>query len=290
MGAQDRRAVRPAVQLRQPVVVGADPGEVVGDEGLRGAQGERHAGAAGQRGAVEEGVARVEQHAVLGLHGDTGVTARVARQRDEDDAGGHLVQFPGRGEAVPRLPAGSVLDEQGPVVPLGGPETEPLPPGGRVDRAPRLGRGDVHPRPGEVRDPPDVVGIEVGEHDVAHVLAPETEALDLAGGGLLGVEERPHGQTEGAHPARGLGDVPQAVPGVDEDQAPPVRLDQQHMAHEGGARRAHGAAVQVMHLHGASFLRTISAPGGPGPPSGCGRGRGRAPRRTSSAPRADSAG
>lgn len=113
----------------------------------------------------------------------------------------------------------------------------------------------------------------MGEHDVAHVLAPETEALDLAGGGLLGVEERPHGQTEGAHPARGLGDVPQAVPGVDEDQAPPVRLDQQHMAHEGGARRAHGAAVQVMHLHGASFLRTISAPGGPGPPSGCGRGR-----------------
>ncbi len=102
-------------------------------------------------------------------------------------------------------------------------------------------------RVGEVGEAADVVDVEVRRDDVADVVASETELLHLAGGGLVDVERRPQQVTRGAD-AGGIGAVLEAEAGVDEHQ-PVVGLDEQHVAHDGGARCVHGAAVEVMDLH-----------------------------------------
>jgi len=84
-----------------------------------------------------------------------------------------------------------VFDDVGPMCPLRGTVADLLAPGRRPDRAEGFGDGDVDVGVREVREPTDVVHVEVGNHDVADVFSAEAEAFDLVCGGLHVVEQRP---------------------------------------------------------------------------------------------------
>ena len=68
-----------------------------------------------------------------------------------------------------------------------------------MHRAARLGRCDVHVRVGEVGKATDVVEIEVGHHDVAHIGYLESELLDLLGRGFGLLKHRPSEMAERAY-------------------------------------------------------------------------------------------
>ena len=94
-----------------------------------------------------------------------------------------------------------------------------------------------------------MVGIEVGEHDVADILAAEAESVELVGRRLGGLEHRSGDEPDRPHPSLRIGAVVDSEAGVDEDQAV-VGLHQQHMAYAlGTANRVHGAAVEMVDLH-----------------------------------------
>ena len=101
----------------------------------------------------------------------------------------------------------------------------------------------------KIRDAADVVRVEVGENDVADVLAAEAELIELVGRGLGGDEHRPGDEPHRPDPFCRIGAVLEAEAGVDEDQAV-VGLDQQNVADTvRGPRRVHRAAVEMMNLH-----------------------------------------
>src|SRR5690606_8579192 len=135
----------------------------------------------------------------------------------------------------------------------------------------QLRTAHVDARPGKVGDPTGVVGIEVRQHDVANVLAPESEPLHLARGGLRRIQLRPCQAEEGlAQPRRGGGDVVEAEAGVHEDETG-RSLEEEDVADQPGAaeiarasvdelaaRRTQGSAVEVVDPHRLS--RGPSAP------------------------------
>jgi hypothetical protein len=110
-----------------------------------------------------------------------------------------------------------------------------------------------------------MVEIQVREHDVAHVARVVAQARDLADRGQFLAELGPQQeQEESAQAAGRVGDVVQAVAGIDEHQRA-RRLDQQAVAHQAAAQRAEAAAVheraaqraagnaiQVVDAHGAA--------------------------------------
>ena len=108
-----------------------------------------------------------------------------------------------------------------------------------------------------------MVEVEVGEHDVAHVGAIETQPLDLARRRHLLAEIRAdQSEEEPAQAAARVGHVAQPEPGIDQHQAL-ARLHEQAMAaqvpafedvrrtpvHQPPAKRTGGDAVEVMHAH-----------------------------------------
>ena len=95
---------------------------------------------------------------------------------------------------------------------------------------------DVDSRLGGVGDAAEVVVVEVGEHDVAHILGAEAEAPELGDGGHLGLEARAGGglKSPGHHPP-GVGQIGETGARVDEDEAL-VGLHGEDMAHRGKGR------------------------------------------------------
>ena len=101
----------------------------------------------------------------------------------------------------------------------------------------------------EVRCTADMVGIQVGEHDVPDIVAAEAESVELDRRRLGGLENRSGDEPDRSHPPLRIGAVVDAEAGVDEHQAV-VGFDQQHMAHAlRTANRVHGAAVEMVDLH-----------------------------------------
>lgn len=135
---------------------------------------------------------------------------------------------------------------------------------GGVGDGPVLVGVDMHLCVREVRQSSCVVAMQVGEHDVPHVLGRVPEADDLAQRALLGVQRGP-GVGDPVRTQRPVGvlQVGGAEAGVDQDQAVRVRLDEQAMAGNGpfavhGAGRrffaewwnhAEGTAVEVVDTH-----------------------------------------
>ena len=85
----------------------------------------------------------------------------------------------GRGEPAPGFPVRVVFDDVAVFHPLLSAVPDLLPARRRGERGDRLGGGDVDLRVREIRCAADVVGVEVGEHDVADVLAAEAESVEL---------------------------------------------------------------------------------------------------------------
>ena len=103
--------------------------------------------------------------------------------------GRDLVKFLGRGEASPLLPSRVVFNDFGLVCPLSASVARLLEPRRGGDRAERLGRGDVDLGVREVGQTADVVQVEVRDDDMADIVMPEAELLDLVGGGFLMAED-----------------------------------------------------------------------------------------------------
>ena len=120
------------------------------------------------------------QHpAMARIDRDAGVAPRVAGQRDQHDAGSDVDEFLGRREPSPRLPLRVVFDDVAVFHPLLSAVPVSLCAGGGGERCNCLGRGDVNSRAREVRCTADMVGIEVGEHDVANIVAAEPQSVEL---------------------------------------------------------------------------------------------------------------
>lgn len=71
-----------------------------------------------------------------------------------------------------------VLDDDRPVLPVRGEVTAPLDGTLRVQRGKVLGSGEVHPSPGEVREPTGVVGVEVSQDDVTDASAARRVSIE----------------------------------------------------------------------------------------------------------------
>jgi hypothetical protein len=111
----------------------------------------------------------------------------------------------------------------------------------------------VHFRRREVGQAPRVVEVQMREHDMPHVLALETERLDLRQRRhvrLRGVDLH-HRTEERAESAR-VAHVIDADSRVDEHEPVRVGLEQQTVRGHPNAREAgaHRAAVEVMDVHG----------------------------------------
>ena len=85
----------------------------------------------------------------------------------------------------------------------------------------------------KIRCTADMVGVQMGEDDVAHVLAAESEPVELVCRGLGGDEYRPGEEPNRPHPSLRIGAVVDAEAGVDENQAV-VCFEQQDMAYAYG--------------------------------------------------------
>jgi hypothetical protein len=110
-----------------------------------------------------------------------------------------------------------------------------------------------------------MVKVEVGQHDVAHVLAPETQCLDLPYSCLpfaqLDVEKAAIETRNACRRRVRVIDVLQAKASVDQDQPMRVGFDQKAMANQlaGGSDRpaveqcsapgAEGGAVEMVNAH-----------------------------------------
>lgn len=178
------------------------------------------------------------------------MSARVARQRHQHEAGGDLCQLLRGGEPTPGFTVDGVLDDLGSVCPLGATEPDSVAERAGPHGAEGFRSGDVDLRVGEIRDTADVIGVEVGDDDVADVGVSVPELLDLAEGGFGRIERRPEEVSADPPEACGPAAVEGAEAGVDQDQ-PSRRLDQQYVTHQRARpQRPHRAAVQVMNLHG----------------------------------------
>ena len=119
MSADDKQVgVCAPVELCEAGVVVPHHFSIECDKGLHGREGTRDTGVTVEGAVVEERVAAVQHPSVAGVDGHAGVAAGVAGQRDQDDAGGDLVKFLGRGEASPLLPPRVMFNDFGPVCPL----------------------------------------------------------------------------------------------------------------------------------------------------------------------------
>src|SRR5579862_2574072 len=88
----------------------------------------------------------------------------------------------------------------------------------RAQRGVELHAAHVHLRRREIAQAAGVIGIEVREHDVAHVLALEAEPLQLRERGLALVEARAQEQLRRAEPPPRVAHVGYAEAGVDEHE------------------------------------------------------------------------
>jgi hypothetical protein len=105
-------------------------------------------------------------------------------------------------------------------------------------------------RPGEIGQASSVVQIQVRKDDVPDVLAAEAEPFDLAGSGLGWVQCGPDEVTDRPESPCRVCDVVQAVTGIDQHQAV-TGLDEEDVRDNRGSGHTHGAAVEVVHLHGS---------------------------------------
>ena len=100
----------------------------------------------------------------------------------------------------------------------------------------------MHRRAREIADPSRMVEIEMSGHDVANVARTEAEVRHLPQRRLGDLEPRPdHGLEQETEPP-GFGDLLDAEPGIDQDEAV-FALDQEAVAahRRGRQRRARGA-------------------------------------------------
>ncbi len=130
---------------------------------------------------------------------------------------------------------------------------------GDGERRDRFGRGDVKLRVRKVRRAADMVAVQVGQDDVADVLAAVPQSVELVGRRLACLKDRPGEEPDRAHPSFRVGAVVDAVAGVDEDQTV-VGLHHQHMTDAlRTANGVHGAAVEMVDLH-CSPTRASTSP------------------------------
>jgi hypothetical protein len=105
----------------------------------------------------------------------------------------------------------------------------------------------------EIRDPADVVEVEMRRDDMTDVFGSEAETFDLSYRGLVAVERRPEQEPRRPQSARRIGDVIDAEAGVDENQTV-VGFDEQDVADLPWCpRRKHGPAIEVVNPHRASL-------------------------------------
>ena len=116
-----------------------------------------------------ESVPAMQNPVLARINGNRGVPPRVAGHWHQNNAVSNDIERFGSGKTAPRLAAWRVLHQCGSVGPLHASVAHALAQRRRVHRAARLGRGDMHERVGKVGNATDVVEIEVGQHDVAHI-------------------------------------------------------------------------------------------------------------------------
>lgn len=249
MRAQDEEVgFLPLVQFGKALVVGLYLLAIEGKQGFLGAQDEWDVGLPVDRAGVVERVAAVKDPAVSGIHGDGGVASGVAWHRDQDYSGTDVVEGLRGGEAAPCFAVGGVFDEVWPVRPLWFAVPQFLACRWIVDGAESFCGSDVDLGVREVRDSADVIKVEMGDDDVAHVLRAEAESLDVVRGGLDVEQPRPDDVPERPDPPGGVVAVVGSESGVHEYETV-VGFDEQDVADHRRCRHPHRAAVKVVHLH-----------------------------------------
>lgn len=157
---------------------------------------------------MKVGIPRVEEPSIPSLDGHRAVTERMAGQRHLQDLRRNARRVVYTGEALPgrapHLAEGPVRA----VGPLHGPVAHAVEEGaGRMGGGVLVGQ-DVDSRLGGVGDAAEVVVVEVGEHDVAHILGAEAEAPELRDGGHLGLEAQAGGELKDpGHHLPGVGQI-----------------------------------------------------------------------------------
>lgn len=230
-------------------------------------------------GAMEIGVATVEQPTVRSPDRDAAMPARVARQGNEQRLvarsgnGAHgLKAEPGFARFLDRRPS---LDRGD----LGRAVAAALGQARRVRGGAKLGGEDMHRRAREIADPSGMVEIEMSGHDVANVARTEAEVRHLPQRRLGDLEPRPHDGVEQETEPPGFLDVLNPEPGVDQEEAV-FALDQEAVsAHRRGrqwragaaeqppAARTQGPAIEVMDAHRSSGRPRLSQTGPRRPPA-----------------------
>ncbi len=205
-------------------------------------------------GPVVEGVADVEDPMVTGIDGDGGMAPGVAGERDEHDTGRDIGEFDCTGKSPPWLPFGRVVHhDRGPVGSLGAPVAALLDLGPGVERSLILRGREMHSCVRKVGQATGVVGVEMGEDDVADIAGVVAKGLDLADGRFMLREDRPDEVSNESQASAGCGCVEQSESGVDQGQSAPG-LDEQDVAHEASGR-AQGRMVPQ--LRWWTFIRGL---------------------------------
>lgn len=228
VGAHDGR-VEPAVVVKLAQAGGVfSAGPVVErDYALKDPQAGRSQGWIDELLVVKEGVAGVQDPAGWTAHGDAAVAAGMSEERHQRYVGVEAVEARHGVQSQDLIACVRVGAPARPMVKLLSQVAKALGSRGILHGPIVLGAVQVNGRIGKVGESAGVVQVQVSHHDVAHVRRGQAETLDLANGGLLGIE---HGAGEGAegpgksHRAAYLA---QPKPGVDEDQAVALGLEQQ---------------------------------------------------------------
>jgi hypothetical protein len=197
-----------------------------------------------------------------GLDGNACMAPGVPRQRYKENLRRQAVEAAHRAEAVPGLPARFVPLPLRHILPLLRPiapprdETPPPPLGGIQFR-----RHHMHDGVGEVLEAAGMIEVEMGEHDVTHILRPKAKLLDAPKRGLLRIKlDIEQVDIKPAQAWVWLTGVFQPEAGIDQNQ-PAIGFDEQAMTHESAERaptraihqrtadRAEGPAIEVVDAH-----------------------------------------
>ena len=204
---------------------------------------------------VEIGVAGMEQPAAGCIHRDPAMAERVAEQRHQQDLRRQPLKPSDRLESEPRLAflrigaiIGAMGPHQGTIAAL------------RLESAPRhrgvqLGGMEMDPRVGKVRQSADMIQIHVGKHDMPDITGRKSQRLDLRDRRQRRIALRTRIDMDelAAEPARQIGIIGGAEPGIDQHQAARRGFDQQHVTGEMAAvdrQTLDAGAAQMMHFHG----------------------------------------
>ena len=145
---------------------------------------------------VEIGVAGMQLPAVRAVYRDPGMADRVPGERHHQDFRRQSGQIAHAFEPEPALARGAIAAPFDGIVPLSRPVAVAIERRQAQGRGAQFGIHHMHGRVREILDAAGMVEIEMGQDDVAHIVGPQPETLDLPARGLPGIKLHPVGVAE----------------------------------------------------------------------------------------------